>query len=45
VVRHVYPRIVVEVSLHYENPTSRVGLLENGHHHYLIAKKFVLVVM
>jgi hypothetical protein len=34
--RHVYPRTVVSVSKHYENPTQRVGLVQSGLHHLLI---------
>ena len=34
--RHVYPRTVVSVSQHYENPTQRVGLEQSGPHHHLI---------
>jgi len=34
--RHVYPRTVVSMSLHYKNPTKRVGLLQSGPHHHLI---------
>ena len=34
--RHVYPPTVVSVSLHYTNPTKRVGLVQSDPHHHLI---------
>jgi len=35
--RHVYLQTVVSVSLHYKNPTKRVGLVQSGsHHHHLV---------
>ena len=38
--RHAYPWAwtVVSASLHYKNPTQRVGLVKSGHHHHLIKK-------
>ena len=29
-------QIVVSVSLHYNNPTKHVGLVQSGPHHHLI---------
>jgi hypothetical protein len=34
--QHVYSRTVVSVSLHYKNPTQRVGLAQCRPHHHLI---------
>jgi hypothetical protein len=36
--RYVYPRIVVSVNRHYENPTRRGGLVQSGSHHHLIER-------
>ena len=33
-VRHVNLLTIVSVSLHYKNPTKRVRLAQNGHHHH-----------
>jgi len=34
--QHVYPWTAILVSLHYENPTKFVVLVQRGHHHHLI---------
>ena len=34
--RHFYLQTVVSVSLHYNNPTKSVGLVQSGSHHHLV---------